>query len=72
MGADKSSIKITSNGVDFVKFKDTDFIQEVQENRTKSIEVYGRLNLNEWAGKKSLQVFIDDYSFQEDNTKYDF
>lgn len=72
MGADKSSIKITSNGVDFVKFKDTDFIQEVQENRTKNIEVYGRLNLNEWAGKKSLQVFIDDYSFQEDNTKYDF
>ena len=72
MGSDKSSIKITSNGVDFVKFKDTDFIQEIQENRMKKIEVYGRLNLNEWAGRKSLQIFIDDYSFQEDNSKYDF
>ena len=72
MGADKSSIKISTNGVDFVKFKDTDFIQEVQENRMKKLEIYGRLNLNTFAGKTSLQVFIDDYGFQEDTSKYDF
>ena len=72
MGADKSSIKISTNGVDFVKFKDIDFIQEVQENRMKKLEIYGRLNLNTFAGKTSLQVFIDDYGFQEDTSKYDF
>ena len=72
MGADKSSIKISTNGVDFVKFKDTDFIQEVQKNRMKKLEIYGRLNLNTFAGKTSLQVFIDDYGFQEDTSKYDF
>ena len=72
MGADKSSIKISTNGVDFVKFKDVDFIQDVQENRMKKLEIYGRLNLNTFAGKTSLQVFIDDYGFQEDTSKYDF
>lgn len=72
MGADKSSIKISENGIDYVKFKDFDFIDEVQNNRQKKLTVYGRLNLNEWAGRKSLQCFIDDYEFKEVNSKYDF
>lgn len=72
MGADKSSIKISEGGIDFVKFKDTDFIDEVQNNRQKKLIVYGRLNLNEWAGRKSLQVFIDDYELKDDSSKYDF
>ena len=72
MGADKSSIKISENGIDYVKFKDFDFIDEVQNNRQKKLTVYGRLNLNEWAGRKSLQCFIDDYELKEVNSKYDF
>ena len=72
MGADKSSIKISYNGIDYVKFKDTDFIQEVMSNRMKKLTVYGRANLNEWMGKKSVQVFIDDYELVEDTSKYDF
>ena len=72
MGADKSSIKISYNGIDYVKFKDTDFIQEVMNNRMKTLTVYGRANLNEWMGKKSVQMFIDDYELVEDNSKYDF
>ena len=72
MGADKSSIKISYNGIDYVKFKYTDFIQEVMNNRMKTLTVYGRANLNEWMGKKSVQMFIDDYELVEDNSKYDF
>ena len=41
-------------------------------NRTKKLTVYGRANLNEWMGKKSVQVFITDYELVEDNSKYDF
>lgn len=72
MGADKSSIKISYNGVDYIKFKDFDFIQDIQENRTKNLTIYGRLNLNCFAGKTSLQVFIDDYEFEKEQSKYDF
>ena len=72
MGTDKSSIKISYNGIDYVKFKDIDFIQEVMSNRMKKLTVYGRANLNEWMGKKSVQVFIDDYELMEDTSKYDF
>ncbi len=72
MGTNKDSIKISYNGIDYVKFKDTDFIEEVMNNRTKTLTVYGRANLNEWMGKKSVQVFITDYELVEDNSKYDF
>ena len=72
MGADKSSIKISYNGIDYVKFKDTDFIQEVMSNRMKKLTVYGRANLNDWMGKKSVQVFIDDYELVDDTSKYEF
>lgn len=72
MGADKSSIKISYNGIDYVKFKDTDFIEEVMKNRMKKLTVYGRANLNEWMGKQSVQIFISDYELKEDDSKYDF
>ena len=74
MGADKSSIKINSNSIDYVRFKDLDFIEEVMNNRQKKLSVYGRLNLNSWGGRKSLQIFIDDYDFQEEDndSRFDF
>ena len=72
MGTNKDSIKISYNGIDYVKFKDTDFIEEVMNNRAKKLTVYGRANLNEWMGKKSVQVFITDYELVEDTSKYDF
>ena len=72
MGTNKDSIKISYNGIDYVKFKDTDFIEEVMNNRTKKLTIYGRANLNEWMGKQSVQVFITDYELVEDSSKYDF
>ena len=72
MGANHDSMKISYNGIDYVKFKDSDFVDEIQNNRTKKLTVYGRANLNEWMGKQSVQVFITDYELEEDSSKYDF
>ena len=72
MGTNKDSIKISYNGIDYVKFKDLKFIEDLMNNRTKKLTIYGRANLNEWMGKKSIQVFITDYELCEDNSKYDF
>lgn len=72
MGTNKDSMKISYNGIDYVRFKDEKFVEEVMSNRTKKLTIYGRANLNEWMGKKSVQVFIDDYDLLEDDSKYDF
>ena len=72
MGTNKDSMKISYNGIDYVKFKDPSFVEEITNNRAKKLTVYGRANLNEWMGKKSVQVFITDYELEEDTSKYDF
>ena len=72
MGADRSSMKISYNGIDYVRFKDAAFVEDITNNRAKKLTIYGRANLNEWMGKQSVQVFIDDYELMEDTSKYDF
>ena len=72
MGPNKDSMKISYNGVDYVHFKDLDFVEEVFKNRTKNLIVYGRANLNTFAGRTSIQIFIDDYDFEDDPHRYDF
>ena len=74
MGANKDSMKISYNDIDYVKFKDADFVEQVFEDRTKRLTVYGRGNLNTFNGKTTVQVFIDDYEFEDfvDEHKYDF
>lgn len=73
MGADKSSMKITQNGVSYIRFKDADFVESIMDNRTKKLNVIARFNLNEFNGKTSLQCFIDDYEFAgQDDSRFDF
>ena len=72
MGANKDSMKISYNNVDYVRFKDLDFVETIQNNRKEKLTVYGRLNINEWMGHQSLQLFIDDYDLEIDEHRYDF
>ena len=72
MGANKDSMKISYNGIDYVRFKDSDFVDTIGDNRLKLLTVYGRANLNTFMGRTSIQVFIDDYDFEEDESKYEF
>ena len=63
---------ISYNGIDYVKFKDEDFVEKIINNRTKKLTVYGRPLLNEWMGKTSVQCVVTDYELKEDGSKYDF
>ena len=72
MGPNKDSIKISYNGVDYVRFKDANFIEQVMNNRMSLLTVYGRANLNFFAGRTSVQIFCDDYELKENSSKYDF
>ena len=38
----------------------------------KKLNVYGTINLNTYNGHTTTQIFIKDYEFVEDNSKYDF
>ena len=72
MGANKDSMKISYNGIDYVRFKDLNFVEEVHANRTKTLTVFGRANINTFNGRTSVQLFIDDYEFEDNDDKYEF
>ena len=72
MGANKDSIKISYNNIDYIRFKDPEFIEAVQNNRLKRLNIYGKMNINNYMGRTSLQVFCNDYELVEDESKYDF
>ena len=72
MGAEKDSMRVTYNDINYVKFKDKDFVEKILSNRTKKLTIYGRPSLNEWMGKTTVQCVILDYELNEDGSKYDF
>lgn len=70
MGANKDSSKLYSNRVEFVRFKDSDFAQEVSSIRQGLITIYGELKKNTWRGRTTAQVLIRDYEIRD--TTYEF
>lgn len=65
MGANKDTIRIDYNGISYMKFRAGDLIEELQNNSDSiEMEVVGRANLNEWGGRYTPQLFIDDYDIK--------
>lgn len=65
MGENKDSSKFTHNGVEFVKFKDSDFVQEMTAYNRGYITVYGHIKKNTWAGRITPQILISDYEIED-------
>lgn len=64
MGKDKNSAKITKNGISFVKFKDSDFADAVQNYKLGLLTICGKMNLNEYMGTVTPQVIIENYELE--------
>ena len=65
MGANKDTVRIDYNGISYMKFRAGDLIDELQNNSDSiEMEVVGRANLNEWGGRYTPQLFIDDYDIK--------
>ena len=67
MGKDQSTLKISYKGVDFMKFKTGS--EEYDELRSafgsNTMTFIGRANMNAWGGKKTPQLFIEEYSIDK-------
>ena len=67
MGANSDTLRIDVNGIPFIKFRAKDMIEDIQSHKTPFVmEVVGKPNLNEWMGRTSPQMFIEDYEIKED------
>lgn len=66
MGSNKDTLKISINGVDYLKFRATELIEKLQSAPGPvRIEMVCRANINEWMGRRTPQMFIEDYEISE-------
>lgn len=70
MGKDKDSAKVTIDGIEIVKFKDADFVAQIQKYPTLRLTAVGEVGINEFGGRTTSQFIIKDYEIA--NAKYDF
>ena len=66
MGANQDTVKIEVDGMPYIKFHAKDLIEELKEHTGSfMMEIVGKPNLNEWMGRVSPQMFIEDYEIKE-------
>lgn len=70
MGENKDSVKWTLNGVEYVKFKDADFVDALQQYGLFNITVYGKFAKNVWQGKTSPQLIIEDFNIEDASDEF--
>ena len=72
MGVNKDSTKIIYNQIEYVRFKDVHFVDTINVNRKRVVDIYCKAGLNTWGGRTSIQCIIDDYEFKFDESRYAF
>ena len=65
MGATGDSVKIKHDGIDFVIFKNPEVARKLQEVSNGHIQIVGSPSLNEWMGRQSIQIMIDDINVED-------
>ena len=69
MGANQDTVKIEVNGMAYLKFHAKDLIEELQQySGVITMEIVGKPNLNEWMGRITPQMFIEDYEIKNEKT----
>lgn len=72
IGKNNDTLRFEFNGITYLKFKATKLIEELKQKSGKlCITAAGKGNVNEWGGRKSNQIFIDEIEIKESNS-YDF
>lgn len=51
MGKNKDTVKITQNGIAYMFFRASTFIEQIENLSSMRLEVVGRANVNEWGGQ---------------------
>jgi single-stranded-DNA-specific exonuclease len=66
IGKKEETLKIYLSGVEFIKFKCADLVQEIKESNSNlfHMKFVGRAQINEWNNKFTPQIMIDDIEFE--------
>lgn len=64
----RGTMKIAVGDITIMKFFSEETYDNIKSSNRK-VDIIGRLNVNEWAGRRSPQVFMDTYDFSKEEQK---
>lgn len=66
MGQKADTVRITKPGIEFMFFRQTpEQVEALTESNAFSIDIVGRVDINEYMGKETPQIIVGDYKIQE-------
>ena len=73
MGKNKNTIKINYNGISFMKFfTNEDKYNEMKQHQAISLIIIGKFSINEYNGKITPQIIIEDFMYIPSVAKFRF
>lgn len=61
IGKNKDTVKFSKFGTTYIKFHAKDLIEELSQYNNIKINLVGKANINEWMGRETPQIIIEDY-----------
>ncbi len=72
IGKNSDTLRFEKNGITYIKFHASDLIEKLKGmSGQMKVEVVGKANLNEWMGRVTPQIMIEDMEFKKSSI-YDF
>lgn len=66
LGKNSDTIKFTVSGIDFLKFKDKNLKEEINNSSGYlEMKIIGRSQINSWMSRNTTQVIIDNYEIKK-------
>ena len=65
IGKNKDTLKISKNGITYIKFFAKDLINEISKYNEMQLTIVGTANVNEWMGNVTPQLFIKEIDIKE-------
>ena len=66
IGSRADTLKFEKFGITYIKFFAKDMIEELNKYSSIKLEIVGRANINEWMGRKTPQIMIENYEIKDD------
>lgn len=60
MGKDGNTVKINKDDVEFLIFNNAEVAQVFKQNPCQQVQIVARAQVNEWMGRKTLEMMVDD------------
>lgn len=69
-GSKNDTLRFMYKGVTYIKFRCKELIEQLQEEQSITINLIGKMNVNEWMGNYTPQIMIENLEFKDNKFSF--